>query len=154
MLSPRTKEKKMAVISLCGRLPKTTERVHTSLSMETGELVDPDKKPYIMFPVAEYDFFMKKNHFFNVKFFGKLAQIVARMWEEGRWIYVVGDIKQEEFTTQDGRKITRYAVFARSATFPSGFSDDRSVDEVPKSEPKKSTPQHEDEYPDDGDLPF
>ena len=148
----------MAVISLCGRLPKDTERVHTSLSLETGELVDPDKKPYIMFPVAEYDFFMKKNHFFNVKFFGKLAGIVARMWEEGRWIYVVGDIKQEEFTTQDGRKITRYAVFARSATFPSGFSDDRSSgkveDKVPESKPDQSTHKDGDDYPDDGDLPF
>lgn len=81
--------------------------------------------------------------YFDVETFGNLAENCARYCEKGRGVRVVGRIKQNRWTNQDGKPQARIMIVAEHIEFKPKFNQPKtSVEETTTevSQPLPETP--------------
>jgi len=67
------------------------------------------------------DGFEKEVGFFDVETWGKLADICSNQGRKGRGVRVVGRLKQDRWTGNDGKNHTRVAIVAEHVEYRSDF---------------------------------
>lgn len=96
-----------------------------------------------------------ESDFFNVVAWENLATLVTRYFTKGSSIFVVGELRNRQWTDQNGNK--RYAtdVLARDIRFVDSKSEQQQT--APKEQPQKQQESAQPNYEDlggDEELPF
>jgi len=80
----------------------------------------------------------EETDWFDLTFWGKLAELAAQHLTKGRQVGITGRLQQERWETQEGEKRSRVVVVVDELTFigskpddKSGGGDDLSFDDVP-----------------------
>lgn len=81
--------------------------------------------------------------YFDVETFGNLAENCARYCEKGRGIRVVGRIKQNRWTNQDGKPQARIMIVAEHIEFKPKFNLSKSEKEETNTEETPSETKSE-----------
>src|SRR6056297_2940304 len=127
-----------------------------SIIVEGNLTRDPDYKatpkgtPVCMLSVASNRYYKVENDtkqevsFFNVETWAKLADTCNQYLSKGRGARVVGRLKQDRWTTQEGQNRERVKIVAEHVEFKPQFK--RSEDfAAEQNEEKGQTEQNEDE---------
>ena len=65
--------------------------------------------------------FEKETGFFDIETWGKLADVCTTMGRKGRGVRVVGRLKQDRWTGNDGKNHTKVAIVAEHVEYRSDF---------------------------------
>lgn len=105
----------------------------------------------------------ERTEWHRVKFFGRLAEIVAEYVTKGRQIYVQGSIRSSEYTDKDGVKRWAYDIVADemqllggnpNAQQGSGPATQQGQGQRPPAGQRNPNPPQNDPNFDDSDIPF
>ena len=90
--------------------------------------------------------FEKETGFFDVETWGKLADVCSAQGRKGRGVRVVGRLKQDRWTGNDGKSHNKVAIVAEHVEYRADFkkADDTASDTAAMAE---DTAEVQDEFP-------
>ena len=104
--------------------------VEGNITREPNFRTSPNGFPICKIPIAVNHYYKKaasgeyenEVSYFDVETFGKLAEICAKFSQKGRGLSVVGRLKQNRWTTPEGKNTSRVTIIAEKVEFKQRFS--------------------------------
>lgn len=104
--------------------------VEGNITREPNFRTTPSGFPICKIPIAVNHYYKKaasgeyenEVSYFDVETFGKLAEICAKFSQKGRGLSVVGRLKQNRWTTPEGKNTSRVTIIAEKVEFKQRFN--------------------------------
>ena len=111
--------------------------VEGNITREPNFRTTPNGFPICKIPIAVNHYYKKavsgeyesEVSYFDVETFGKLAEICAKFIQKGRGLSVVGRLKQNRWTTPEGKNASRVTIIAEKIEFKQRFNKSESLEE-------------------------
>jgi single-strand DNA-binding protein len=91
----------------------------------------------------------KETGFFHVETWGKMAEVCSSLGRKGKGVRVVGRLKQERWTGNDGRSHTKVAIIAEHLEYRSDF---KKADETVSGHEGTAMTEEQDEFSMAGEI--
>ncbi len=142
--------KDINVVSLTGRLTRDLEIKYTPSGIPVGKFslaVNRNKK--------RGDKWVDEASFFECALFGKSSEALAQYLPKGKQVALIGELRQERWTSQDGQNQSRIVVVVSSISLM-GSKDDAPVNKQQAPAPTRAPQQKQYAGPEefDDDIPF
>ena len=117
--------------------------VEGNITREPNFRTSPNGFPICKIPIAVNHYYKKaasgeyenEVSYFDVETFGKLAEICAKFSQKGRGLSVVGRLKQNRWTTPEGKNTSRVTIIAEKVEFKQRFNKtDQDESQAPAAE--------------------
>ncbi len=117
--------------------------VEGNITREPAFRTTPNGFPICKIPIAVNHYYKKaasgeyenEVSYFDVETFGKLAEICAKFSQKGRGLSVVGRLKQNRWTTPEGKNTSRVTIIAEKIEFKQRFNKaDQDESEASRAE--------------------